>query len=218
MSERSVASWLAILVAASICSIPSRSNATALTGVLRDQHGIPVPNQVVWLYNPSRGRLWAETDASGAFALDAAPDRYVLTVAANNPDSLVIPDIPQYYGADVSDFDLTVNRVQDLTLPTITINVRVEDGRGRAVQGARVFTCQNYSSFEIFPGGATVDGASCDVEVTDVSGLARGVTVFPNARTGEITVTPPADRDLPALVFSIAGASGGETFTTVLAP
>jgi len=207
---------LAVLLSVGICGASSPSDAAVLSGVLRDQYGTAVPNQWVFLYNPSYGRVAVATDTAGVFVLDVAPESYVLTVSTNNPYILDNSAVPQNYGADVPDFDLTTNRIQDLTLPTISVNVRVEDRWGRPVPGALVYICQSYSRFEVFPGGGTVDGASCDSHPTDGAGMVRGATLFPNAVSGEITVTPPPGSSLPAMVFSTPGANGGETFTTVL--
>ena len=100
------------------------------SGVLRDRDGTVVPNQLIGLFNPTSEST--TTAADGSFSLTVAPDAtYGLSVTRGGVSGDA--NIPEEFRVALQEFPLTSNRVQDLTLHNVFLDVTVRDPTGELV-------------------------------------------------------------------------------------
>jgi hypothetical protein len=163
------------------------------SGTLRDRDGHPLANQQVALSGDPFS-VGATTASDGTFTMHAAPGVYTLNLAGNNFGSSALA--PSSYNVSGPQVDLTNGDVhQDLTLPTVTVDVTVLDDSGSRISGAFVSVQQEQASgmpgmppfitgspsatVELYP-GATATGSYTTFGQTDASGSTR-LVIFASA-------------------------------------
>ncbi|MCA1842280.1 MAG: carboxypeptidase regulatory-like domain-containing protein, partial [Actinobacteria bacterium] len=159
------------------------------SGRLKDRNGNPVPGVGLSLSSASGDGGYASsvTAADGQYSFAVAPGRWSLSAyfyeGSGGSSALAVPR--PSFDFRLSDFNLTANRRQDLTVPTFDLTVTVRDGSGAPVPGAAVNSTYSTSqSFELFPGG-TATGDWSAKGTTD----ANGRTVLTGLPTASLALS-----------------------------
>jgi hypothetical protein len=190
-----------------------RTGHALFSGVLRDRVGAPVPLQLVQLNGVNGGPSFRDkTDADGSFAISATPGTYGLSIVTDSSSFESVPNAPRDYFLEGPLIELTGNRTQDLTLPTIYVDVTVLDPAGNPVPNAQVDFADGVDAsraIELFPGGTISRGRASQVwGRTDSSGTTR-LAIFPTAGAlNRLLATPPPDTGLAQTQFSSPQING----------
>jgi hypothetical protein len=186
-----------------IGSVTADSSATVrlrgtntFSGVLRDRDGNPLAGQQISLQGSPFG-AGDQTGSDGSFTIHAAPGTYTLAVFAMGimpMPGAPPPAAPTFYSVSGPQIDLSNGDVhQDLTLPTLKLDVSVLDPDGAPVAGAGVGLFQQFAAptpetppmttsfintqFDLYPGGHATGGFTSSAQ-TDNSGHAH-LILFP---------------------------------------
>ncbi len=170
-----------LLLTASLMSMAQSQSAASshfvtFSGVVRDDSGNIAPNQRVSLEGGPSGSA-AYTGPDGAFEVFVLPGTYQLSVTGGNVGTL-----PQQYSATTT-IDVLADLEQDLTLPSVVLDVTVEDPLGNPVPDVFLNVIQRSTSLELFPGGNAVASMSAaEIQTSEAGQLS--VNVFPTNPEG----------------------------------
>ena len=188
----------------------------SLSGVVRDGAGAPLAGVSVGLAQPFPSTLGASTmsGADGSYSLTVAPGSYGLNLGSGGPGP------GGAWGLQgPTNLDLSASRVQDVTVPLLTVTVRVVDSAGVPVVGASVHANQsNGFNVQPFAGYLISQGNIFSFATTDGSGRAA-LQWLPTSSTGVglgSTVTPPAGSGLPSASFTIPAVTSDTTITVTV--
>jgi HYR domain len=188
----------------------------SLSGVVRDGAGVPLAGALVGLVQPFPSTAGASTfaGADGSYSLAVAPGSYGLNLGSGGPGP------GGAWGLQgPTNLDLSASRVQDVTVPLLTVTVRVVDSAGVPVANASVHASQS-GGFNVqpFPGYLITQGNIDSFGSTGGSGQAA-LRWLPTSSTGfglGSTVTPPAGSGLPSASFTIPAVSTDTSITVRL--
>ena len=195
------------------------------SGVLRDRDGNPLAGQQISLQGSPFG-AGDQTGSDGSFTIHAAPGTYTLAVFAMGimpMPGAPPPAAPTFYSVSGPQIDLSNGDVhQDLTLPTLKLDVSVLDPDGAPVAGAGVGLFQQFAAptpetppmttsfintqFDLYPGGHATGGFSSSAQ-TDNSGHAH-LILFPadNLRvSAQRSGFPPVVEELGSVTQDTSG-------------
>jgi len=188
------------------------NTVSTFSGVLRDRSGTPASGQYVQLIGPTTEQH-VLTPASGAFSLAVLPGTYQLRVLRSDPGGTAA--LPTRYEFSVMSFDLSADRVQDLTVQNVFLDVTVVNAAGAPVPNAVVDVPFAATTFELFPGGIASGAAGADAIHTNSAGVARLILLPSNAVSGQVTA--PAGSGLPSVSFDAGALLADKQITVRLA-
>jgi hypothetical protein len=208
-----------LAVAVGILCLPSGAlgdgAAATLSGVVRDGHGQPLAGVQLGLY-PAGAGSGASTvsESNGHYLLAVSPGVYALSISSISGGPFLSTGGP-------ATLELTSDRVQDLTVPLLTLTVRVRDAGGTPVANASVSLGLPMGvfapGFELFPGYTTgsfyILGNSGS---TNASGEVA-LRWLPTNAGAEAHVNPAAGSGLPNTTFTLDQITT-DTTTTVVVP
>src|SRR5437867_3732623 len=205
--------FLTIVLVLSLGSTPVAYVAAAgstFSGILRDRSGTPAPNQIVQLLGDTEQHV--TTGVDGAFSLSVVPSSYRIRLLASGPAGSA--SVPNRYDLNGPGIDLRMDRVQDLTLQNVFLDVTVLDGSGQPVPNAIVDVPFAATTFQLFLGGTTSGGVAADGVRANSAGIAR-LILFPSTAVSG-TVTPPAGSGLPVTSFNAGAVLSDKQITVTL--
>jgi len=177
----------------------------SFSGVLADSAGTALPNQTVCL---TYDWYCASTDNLGTFSVTGVPPgAYQIYVRGGGG---ALPDSFYLYGPTVN---LTADRVQNLSLPLITLTVTVVGPQG-VIPGVQVSVPWWGSvTTDLFAGGPFSGGLAV-TRTTDANGIARLPLIA--SSTVQLTATPPAGSAFLPSTLSSRTFSASRNITIVL--
>ncbi len=162
------------------------------SGVLRDPLGAPVVGAKVTLNGNGTG-VSTVTDASGAFALNVSPGSYTLEISGARQGS---EQVPNSFGLSQS-INLTASREQDLTIPSIVVDVSAVGPTGEPVLGAQIEAGGGIEPVPLYP--EDTPGAGGDISAqgtTDATGHTQLIILAQTHNTTPFFATPPPESEL----------------------
>jgi hypothetical protein len=119
------------------------------SGVARNGTGVPIPGLYVQL-----GADMAPTDGAGHFSVAVRPGSYELRLQGGGQFSAdTIPFLNDFHGPTVT---VTGDTIQDLTLPTIRLQIVARDAAGNPLPGTTIRYPNEISTpFELYPGSGS---------------------------------------------------------------
>ena len=168
-----------------------------LSGFLRDRNLIGVPLQSITLSPDGAGvPFTVETGADGEYAFSVPPGNYRLSILGDNRDFAYAT--PQFYQLETEAFGLSGNQVRNLNVPSMRLDVRVQDGASTAIPGVGL------SSF---------GPVNCLLEIAGLA--ACGISQYSYTRPAPGLPPPPtgvtdAEGNLALFLFPTLDDSGEE--------
>jgi len=192
-----------------------------MSGVVRDGGGQPLAGIRVTLQqaSPATTQVSATSAADGSYSLTVAPGSYRLNLGRGaTPPQLAPPFTFSLFGN--TNFDLTADRSQDITLPIINLTVNAVDSAAAPVANAAVQAIATAGvNVTVFPGYTLTQGNITSTATTNSNGQATlgwlPTTTSPVTNTG--TITPPAGSNLAPTSFTIPPITTDTTINGTLA-
>jgi hypothetical protein len=161
-------------------------------GVVRDRNGVPVANATVRLDGNEADQHYAdETDESGAFALQVAPNAaYALRVSgsqAGSPDAF-LPDTFVL----ATTVDVTADTTRDIGVAAVTLQILARDDRHVAVPDVDMVFGSNGSQSGFAASSSNISrttGADGRTELRMLSGTTYTISATPPSGIGYVNTT-----------------------------
>src|SRR5581483_7577983 len=174
---------------------PSPGPTVTFRGHVRDSAG-HVPDASIGLSGTAGAGDSASLDLAGdgSFSLTVPPGHYSLSIYGyethNNPDGDSGGNYPDL-SVNVADLNLNGDRVQDITIPTRALPIRIldRDGNPTAQSVASSSDANSANPITLFPGGTAtahlVDSGATAADGTTILQVLSGSTVGLSAGWGE---------------------------------
>jgi hypothetical protein len=167
--------------------------SVTVSGHVYDAAGNPLRNQLIDLTVPGNNAAdQIATDSNGYYTLSVSPARYNLDIQARGPYANLdfSQHIPQYYGVNVPDVDVSADITRDIYLPAKKVTITVKNALGLPVSGTAIKTNNGFGPLDLGNGLTNVSGQNMYVDpapTTDANGKVD-LWLFPSDYS--FTVTP----------------------------
>ena len=184
-----------VVITPAPATLGSAPGWTTFSGVVQDRDGTPFAGVQVTLIDSAYNRAVVNTGADGSYSLSVAPGSYTLLLDdPSGHDGTSIGNLPDGFDVTIWNVQLTSDRVETITLPTLQLSVLVRGPGGNPVPDTAVSPSSLDSPITVFPGGSGwayywIPGAN-----TDANGIAR-FHILPS-QSFTISATPPPETGL----------------------
>lgn len=131
-----------------------------LSGHLYDALGNPLAHQTISIVVPGSNPVAsAVTDADGYYVLTCAPGKYTISISNGNAKNTDFSqNIPEAYNYYISNYELTQDVMQDISLPAKRVAVHVQDETFLSVSNVMLTTNDGFN-FDVSLGGSTYNAS-----------------------------------------------------------